>query len=62
MRSSRLCVHSRRCEPLHAGVNIKADVSMWLACFLGSLATLGLLHGAYGLLVALCLLDPKLYR
>lgn len=48
--------------PLRAGINIKADISMWLACFLGSLCTLGLLHALYGLLVALRLLDPKLYR
>ena len=46
----------------HAGINIKADVSMWLACFLGSIAVLGLLHGLYGLLVALRVLDPRLYR
>ena len=34
---------------------------MCLACFLGSLCILGLLHGAYGLLVGLRLLDPRLY-
>lgn len=43
------------------GINIKADVSMWLACFLGSLCTLGALHALYGMLVTLRLLDPKLY-
>ena len=34
---------------------------MWLACFLGSLCVLGLLHGAYGLAVMLRVLDPLLY-
>ncbi|KAL4423131.1 hypothetical protein ABPG77_004814 [Micractinium sp. CCAP 211/92] len=43
------------------GINIKADISMWLACFLGSLCTLGMLHALYGMLVTLRLLDPKLY-
>jgi hypothetical protein len=43
------------------GINIKADVSMWLACFMGSLCTLGALHGLYGLAVSLRLLDPRLY-
>lgn len=45
-----------------AGINIKADVSMWLACFLGSLCMLGVLHAGYGLAVSLRLLDPRLYR
>ena len=49
------------CPALPSGINIKADVSMCLACFLGSLCILGLLHGAYGLLVGLRLLDPRLY-
>ena len=35
---------------------------MWLACFMGSLCTLGALHGLYGLAVSLRLLDPRLYR
>lgn len=35
---------------------------MWLACFLGSLCILGLLHGLYGLAVALRLVHPRLYR
>ncbi|KAI7840166.1 hypothetical protein COHA_005949 [Chlorella ohadii] len=43
------------------GINIKADVSMWLACFMGSLCTLGVLHGLYGLAVSLRVLDPRLY-
>ncbi len=49
-------------SPCPAGINIKADISMWLACFLGSLCTLGMLHALYGMLVTLRLLDPKLYR
>ena len=35
---------------------------MWLACFLGSLCMLGVLHALYGLAVSLRLLDPRLYR
>jgi hypothetical protein len=47
--------------PCPAGINIKADVGMWLVCFLGSLCLLGSLHALYGLLVSLRLLDPRLY-
>lgn len=45
-----------------AGINVKADVSMWLTCFLGSLCTLGALQGLYSVAVSLRLLDPRLYR
>ena len=57
-------MHAQPPAPPHLrpGINIKADVSMWLACFMGSLCTLGALHGLYGLAVSLRLLDPRLYR
>ncbi len=57
------CFNPALLQPrLHSGINIKADVSMWLACFMGSLCTLGVLHGLYGLAVSLRVLDPRLYR